>query len=136
MHKSIPYRKGRKSIKSKKKLNKKVGIIIIILIFCVGYKLTVNSFIQNAEKNVNTEENIINESIQLENNPETEDKKVEINLPEKIGNYMVIGELVIDKIGVKKEILNITEDASLNLSVTKFYGPNINEIRKFLYYRT
>ena len=45
-----------------------------------------------------------------------------------MGNYNVIGQLVIDKIDVKNNILDRTEDASLNLSVTKFYGRGVNDI--------
>lgn len=83
----------------------------------------------------NTEEkNVVNTAVIEENNDEDNNKKdeiVEIDLPEKMGNYTVIGQIVIDKIGVEKNILNKTEDASLNLSVTKFYGPKINEAGNF-----
>lgn len=50
-----------------------------------------------------------------------------VDMPDKIENYNVIGQLVIEKIDLKKYILNKTTDYSLNLSITKFYGPKVNE---------
>jgi len=53
------------------------------------------------------------------------------NMPDQIGNYDVLGVIVIDKIGTEKNILNKTTDEALNLSVTKYYGPNLNEVGNF-----
>ena len=47
------------------------------------------------------------------------------------GNYEVLGVLKIDKINLEKNILDQTTDESLNLSVTKFYGPELNEVGNF-----
>lgn len=49
-----------------------------------------------------------------------------IDMPDKIENYNIIGQLVIEKIGFEKYILNKTTNYSLNLSVTKLYGPKVN----------
>lgn len=49
-----------------------------------------------------------------------------IDMPDKMGDYNVIGQLVIEKIDLKKYILNKTTKDSLNLSVTKLYGPSVN----------
>ena len=136
MKKSIPYNKGKRSINTKRKFNKKKGIcaiLIIILIFYVGYKIAKQIKVQNTN-----EESKVICTANIENTPvnqNVEDKKdeniVNVDLPEKMGDYKVIGQLVIEKIGVEKNILNKTTDDSLNLSVTKFYGPNINEIGNF-----
>ena len=136
MKKSIPYNKGKRSINTKSKFNKKKGIcaiLIIILIFYVGYKIAKQIKVQNTN-----EESEVICTANIENTPvnqNVEDKKdeniVNVDLPEKMGDYKVIGQLVIEKIGVEKNILNKTTDDSLNLSVTKFYGPNINEIGNF-----
>ncbi len=50
-----------------------------------------------------------------------------VEMPEEIGGYNVIGELVIEKINFRNYILNKTTDDSLNFSVTKFYGPKVNQ---------
>lgn len=52
-------------------------------------------------------------------------------LPDAMGEYKVLGVLVIDKLGIQKNILDRTTEESLNLSVTKFYGPNLNEKGNF-----
>lgn len=141
MKKGIPYNQGKRSAKSKKRLNKKIGfliicIIVILLLFYLGYKLTLANSIKDTNESKIEEQNDVIDTVQIEEAEEaqttsTNEEKVQVDLPDKMGKYTVLGQLVIDKIGVKKEILNITEDASLNLSVTKFYGPNINEKGNF-----
>lgn len=55
----------------------------------------------------------------------------EVKMPEKIGEYEILGEIEIPKINVKKYILDQTTDESLKLSLTKFWGPNLHEIGNF-----
>ncbi len=50
-----------------------------------------------------------------------------VDMPDKIGNFDVIGQLVIDKINFNNYILSKTTEDSLNSSITKFYGPQINQ---------
>ena len=106
------------------------------MLFYLGYKLTLANSIKDTNKSKIEEQNDVIDTVQIEEaqetqNTSTNEEKVAVDLPDKMGKYKVLGQLVIDKIGVKKEILNITEDESLNLSVTKFYGPNINEKGNF-----
>ena len=49
-------------------------------------------------------------------------------MPEKIENYNVLGQIVAKKANIKRYILDKTNNYSLNLSVTKFYGADLNEI--------
>lgn len=42
--------------------------------------------------------------------------------------YQVEGIIEIPKIGIKYPILNETNDDSMKISITKFWGPNVNEI--------
>lgn len=49
-------------------------------------------------------------------------KVVEVNMPDKIRDYEVLGEIEISKINIKKYILDFCTDESLNLAVTKFWG--------------
>lgn len=57
--------------------------------------------------------------------------QVAIDMPDKMGQYEVLGEIEIPKINVKKYILDETTDESLGLSLTKFWGPNLNEVGNF-----
>lgn len=72
----------------------------------------------------------------IEEGNQNEVKEPEIvnvdDIPEKMGNYKVLGKLVIEKIGVDNNILEICDDDSLKLSVTKFYGPGVNEAGNFV----
>lgn len=56
---------------------------------------------------------------------------VDVDMPEKMGNYNIIGEIEISKISLKMYILDITTDESLNLSLTKFWGKNIHDASNF-----
>lgn len=115
------FEKGKHSSKKEnKKLNngKKLRffslILIIILVVILGTKAIKESELIG----------ITNEK----NSPDT----VDINkIPDKMGEYKVLGLLVIDKLGLEKNILEETTDSSLALSVTKFYGPDLNEPGNF-----
>ena len=92
------------------------------------------------EENNNTEEN--NEQVE-----QTEEKVDETNtiqedtikqdiedknkIPEKMGGYNVLGRLVIEKVNISKNILNVSNEKSLKVSAVKLYGPNINEVGNF-----
>lgn len=56
---------------------------------------------------------------------------VKVDMPNEIENFEVVGELVIEKINFKNYILNKTTEDSLNFSVTKFYGPKVNQLGNF-----
>ena len=58
-------------------------------------------------------------------------KVIEVNMPEKKGNYNILGEIEIPKINVKMYILDKTTNDSLNLSVTRFWGNGIHEAGNF-----
>lgn len=131
----VPHNHGKRY--KKRKINKKVfGIIcfIIILISIVSYFLR-----KGNNPNSRTEENTINtaiaENLVEENENDVQDQVEEqseetigSDLPDKMGNYKVIGELVIEKIGLKMNILGTYDENSLNLSATKFYGVDINHV--------
>lgn len=50
------------------------------------------------------------------------------DMPEYFENFKVVGKLEIPKIELSTYILEETSEKSLNVSVSKFYGPNINEV--------
>lgn len=56
---------------------------------------------------------------------------IAVDMPDKMGNFDVIGQLVIEKIDFNNYILSKTTEDSLNSSITKFYGPQINQKGNF-----
>lgn len=79
------------------------------------------------ENNTNDEEqNTQENTIQIEENKENDTE-----IPSKMGGYNVLGKLVIEKINVNKNILDVSNNDSLKLSVVKLYGPEINSIGNF-----
>lgn len=119
-----------------KKLNKKKVVIcisLLIILVAIIYIVISNRLweIENApeqeEMIANLPQNNTEEVIEEEKKDEISD----VEIPGKMGNYDVLGQLVIEKIDVTKNILNISENASLKLSVAKLYGPNVNESGNF-----
>lgn len=104
-----------------------VLLIIVIIVCCIAFGNKQNS---NDKKQIENNTTIVNEITDNENIVEPEESD-EFQEMDKIENYDVLGVLKIDKLGLKKNILDETTDESLNLSVTKFYGPNPNEVGNF-----
>lgn len=52
-------------------------------------------------------------------------------MPREINGYKVIGKIQIPKIELENYILLETNTKTLNVSVTKLYGPGINEVGNF-----
>lgn len=110
-------------------------IVILLLTLMIG--ATIFFLIKSDTEEVNSQ--IEQQELQNENNQTEKSKKnilvpldrVEVNMPEKMGQYEILGEIEIPKINVKKYILGETTDESLNLSLTKFWGPNLNETGNF-----
>ena len=126
--KRVIYHRGRRAIK--KKINKKkvVGVILVIMII-VFFVVNMLSEKKDYEQEINTSAELSNTPQNTTNTiqEEVEEKKYEdVDIPEKLGGYDVLGQLVIEKIGVRQNILSKTENASLKLGVTKFYPPQVN----------
>ncbi len=111
-----------------KKRNLKNKRTTIILTFFLLTLIIIGAVFFATNKNI--ADNFFGNKNVTENEQQIIEQKI-INMPDKIGDYDVLGVIVIDKLGVEKNILNKTTDDSLNLSVTKFYGPNLNEIGNF-----
>ena len=118
-----------------KKMTKKIiimSILMIILVSLIFY--SISSSKAGTEKDIADSQPIENENIIDEENqnevadqPQEQFEMVDVSdFPSKIGGYTVLGKIVIDKIGVENYILNKTTDASLNLAVTWFWGPDEN----------
>ncbi len=100
-------------------------VVAIILLFVISVVIGIKLFTKN---NDNNNENMENEHISQEVKlPEI----VPEEIPDRMENFEVLGVISIDKLGLQKNILDKTNDSSLSLSVTKFYGPSINEKGNF-----
>lgn len=119
--------RGKHSVR-RKKLNKKRVVCFTIVIIVFAFFMI--KILKDDDKNI-SEESTVLENIE---NVDINEKANEINtidiqkvdMPEKIKNYNVIGQLVIEKIDCEKFVLNKTTNNSLNLSITKLYGPKVN----------
>lgn len=117
-----------KTKKSKKLNKKKVVLFVLLVIVCTLCIIKTVDRIQSKKENIvtyNIEEN------SKDNEPESVPEVIKVDMPDKIGNYDVIGKLIIGKIHFDNYILNKTTKDSLNLAVTKFYGPRINQEGNF-----
>ena len=103
-------------------------IIIIILLIIKNSRKTSNKILYTKIDNLDySKELIINNS---EEKKVIKQKEYE-NMPEKINEYKIVGKIDIEKINLSQYILEETTEKSLNLSVTKLYGPKINSVGNF-----
>ena len=98
-------------------------IAIIFFICSLKYKSSIQN--NNITNTVNEENTLIYENITYN---EFATKKI---LPTDIDGFEIIGQLEIPKINLNTYILSETNDNTLNKSVTKLCGPNINEVGNF-----
>lgn len=112
-----------------------VSIIIAMLIYSNyqsnQYVIEVSTINTKYIEQIKSEEtNVIGEE-EIEYLRETINLKEYVDMPEKIGEYKVVGKIEIPKIEIEKYILEKTNEESLNKSVTKICGPNINRTGNF-----
>lgn len=125
---------GKHAIEKRRKRSKGIIKKLMFIIILVILLIFVISEIPILMKNNITEENIDNNNVTKEEQGEIilpPEEVAEKEIPDQIGGYDVLGIIVIDKIGLEQNILNKTTDSSLNLAVTKFYGPQLNEKGNF-----
>lgn len=106
-------------------------IIIIICIISFSYKQENNNKQETNQTNTKITES---KFIYGKNNKKTETqetKKEYETMPSNIKGHKVIGKLEIPSIKLNTYILEETNNETLNISVTKLTGPEINEIGNF-----
>lgn len=133
------------------KLSKTVIIltlIILVQIIVIGLEIKEVLETKNLEQiqgNIQNIENKIENTVEMPVEPkqesneiikEQEKKKEEkqeeyTNMPRELKGYKVIGKLEIPKIKLNTYILDHTDKKTLKVSITKLYGPNINEVGNF-----
>ncbi|MCI9039304.1 MAG: sortase [Clostridia bacterium] len=114
---------------------KKGKVVILTVLVCILIGALVYLMNDSLNFGVSNEIDCIAVVNQVANNEIIRPQKVKTtdvsSLPSKMGNYEVVGQLVIDKIGVKRNILAICDDPALDLSIAKLYGPEVNEPGNF-----
>ena len=120
--------------KKAKRYNKsghKIIIILLVIILCIGIFGIINysrrNLTESKEETVTQAEDIV---LQENNNVIEQEEKNEEEITQ-IGGYAVIGKIKIPKIELEDVILEKTTDDSLDLGLTKFWGPEMNEIGNF-----
>lgn len=124
------------------KLSTIVCFIVIAILLLLGFVI-----IQSKnEKEIRKTNQIAEITAQEENNikeikkteEETTKREIKKNvpiknriMPEEIKGYTVLGTIQIPKIELETYILSETNTKSLNISVTKLCGPDINEMGNF-----
>ena len=113
-------------------------IIILVALFLVIFFIIPKKPKKVSNQNDNKIENVPVENVAIEEEPEEE--KFEMvdtsDLPDTYEGYKVLGKIVIEKLGIEHKILYATEEQqndALNHGVTWFWGPDVNEPRKFMY---
>ncbi len=126
------YHKAKRA--KEKKLNKKkitICILLLIIILAIIYLIASNRLFDLFKKQEVAEE-VQEETQEPEEVVEEVVEEVDVSdIPDNMGNYKVLGKLVIDKIELEKNILAICDDEALKLSATKLYGPDLNESGNF-----
>jgi len=113
-------------LKAKHSNNLSIFKKIIIVFFIILLICSIYFFMQN--KKERTESNISNNSDEQTNS--SVEVVENINMPDKIENYNVLGKIVIDKVGIEQYILEVPNKEqtmeALELGVIKFYAPDFN----------
>lgn len=107
---------------SKIKIYKIILVTLVIEIIIVGILVAVK-YVNLYKNEIEAKQVISNINQELENDNET---IKEIN--QQIQGHKVVGIIRIPKINLEYPILETTSKETLNLSITKFWGNQINEI--------
>lgn len=97
---------------------KKIGIVLLIVVIIIG-------IIVFTIYTVNKRKEIQNVSMEVEENDETD------KMLEQIDGYDVLGQIVIEKIGLEQYILDSTESKAMEKYPVKLYGETLNSEGNF-----
>lgn len=120
-------RKERRKRKQKKLFNYIFVIMFLFVIFYIGTEIYKEKN-QEQENNYYQVKKLIIEEYENNESKEMKDKEYpKEEIEKKYKGYDVLAKLEIPKIELETYVINFSESA-LNISVTKFWGPNPNEI--------
>lgn len=108
------------------KLNIYRTLRIVLIVFAIIVEVFIVRKFYNESKMKRLANDVLTEIKTTTENAETD--KVIQTIDAKMGGYKVIGIIKIPKIDLEYPILEKTNKESLNISITKFWGNEINEI--------
>ena len=108
------------------KLNIYRTLRIVLIVFAIIVAVFIVRKFYNESKMKRLANDVLTEIKTTTENAETD--KVIQTIDAKMGGYKVIGIIKIPKIDLEYPILEKTNKESLNISITKFWGNEINEI--------
>lgn len=100
-----------------------LALILLVVISIIAFKC-INNQIKEKEL-INTVADI---KVKLEEIKESENDEKTIT---KYKGYDIVGIIEIPKINIEYPIINQTSDETMALSITKFWGNNVNDIGNF-----
>ncbi len=100
-----------------------LALILLVVISIIAFK-RINNQIKEKEL-INTVADI---KVRLEEIKESENDEKTIT---KYKGYDIVGIIEIPKINIEYPIINQTSDETMALSITKFWGNNVNDIGNF-----
>lgn len=112
----------------KNKICNIVLIILATLLICILF-IIIKTNNEN-KKNMQALEEVICDFDNQLNNLNNEDEKIS-NIQLEYKGYNVIGIINIPKLDIKYPILEVTNDETMKVSVTKFWGNNVNDVGNF-----
>ena len=103
----------------------RIILVILVITALVLATLVIRKNVENRKIENNTQ--AVLQEIKKGNKTTTNEIDVIQEIDEEIGGYKVIGIINIPKINIEYPILEKTNEQSLKLSITKFYGEKINQ---------
>lgn len=104
-------------------------LIILVIAFLIVISVIINKRINNQIKE-NELVNVVTEvKSQIDENKKIADDNLKVTT--KYKGYDVVGIIKIPKINIEYPIINKTNDETMALSITKFWGNNVNDIGNF-----
>ena len=113
-------------------MKKILNIIITLLI--IGIIVVIALIIMKYAKNQENEKEIKAVLSTIKNGAETTENIIEAptEIEAEYKGYKILGTIKIDKIDIEYPILEYTDDNTLKLSVTRFWGDKVNQIGNFV----
>ena len=105
-------------------------LVILILLFVTTLTLIIIKYTKNHINENNVKEVVSDVRTQIEINSAKKDSEKKQVKAQYYG-YNVVGIISIPKIGIEYPILDVTNEKSMKISITKFWGNNVNDIGNF-----
>ena len=110
-------------------MKNKICKIILVILVIAFISIVLNIGIKYTKHRSNEEQlqDVVKEFKSELNTSDEETKEIKL----EYNGYNVVGIINIPKLGIEFPILDITNDDSMKVSVTKFWGNNVNDIGNF-----